>query len=759
MRRPSMLLLLCLLLLFYQHAKSQAKRPKVGLVLSGGAARGMAHIGILKAMEKAGLRPDYITGTSMGSIMGGLYAIGYSADQIDSIASHVNWDEILTNKVPMNKIVVEEKPFYGRYVVETPVEWPLKLKLPMGLLEGQNLSEMLFNLTRPVHNIDSFSRFPIPFACVATDISTGKPVVLNKGNLAKSLRASMAIPTIFTPVVIDDKLLVDGGLVRNFPVQEVIDMGADIVIGVFVSTDLMEKEKLNSFFSLLFQSSWVLSAYDSRAQAEKVNYYIEPELTGISSGSFGLTKEIIAKGMETGEKYYPVFKKLADSLNAIAPQLPPQLPDHVTSYILNEVKVIGNDKIPAELIIGKLKIDKNAEVSADEIEKKVSLLFGTRYFDNVGYQIKKDGEQYDLIVIVKETSPGKIKAAIHYDTENKAGINLNYTLRNALLPNSRIILEADLAEFPRINLNYLKYMGRYQRAAAMLDLHYDSFEPELSTGTSNKKELFTINQFSTALSLFTTGAVNHSFGASLSSLYFNLKPQSSLDPLVNAFEYVHYSSYKSTIEFRSDDTNERYYPKSGMYSEVSASYFFGSNARFRYETDSVSIEQGLPASDILLLHGDITKIFPLTRFLSVYTGAGMSTSLLSGEKSLLPDILANTYFGGVRPRIFGSQAFYGANNYEYSATSYFIGKLDLQFQLIKRLFLTAGVNYINIKYPMDWMIKDFEVNGDLNDNKIWRVGYGAALGYQTIIGPISVSASMDSHDKKLLTNFGMGFYF
>ncbi|HEX5026983.1 MAG TPA: patatin-like phospholipase family protein, partial [Agriterribacter sp.] len=650
MRRTSMLLLLCPFFFFHQHARSQAKRPKVGLVLSGGAARGMAHIGILKAMEKAGLRPDYITGTSMGSIMGGLYAIGYSADQIDSIASNVKWDEILSNKVPMNKIVVEEKPFYGRYLIETPVEWPLKLKLPMGLLEGQNLSEMLFNLTRPVHNIDSFSRFPIPFACVATDISTGKPVVLNKGNLAKSLRASMAIPTIFTPVVIDDKLLVDGGLVRNFPVQEVIDMGADIVIGVFVSTDLMEKDELNSFFSLLLQSSWVLSAYDSRAQAGKVNYYIEPELTGISSGSFSLTKEIIAKGMETGEKYYPVFKKLADSLNAIAPQLPPQLPDNTNSYILNEVKVIGNHKIPAELITGKLKIDKNAEVSADEIEKKVSLLFGTGYFDNVGYQLKKDGDQYDLIVIVKETSPGKIKAAIHYDTENKAGINFNYTLRNALLPNSRIILEADLAEFPRINLNYLKYLGRHQRAAAMLDLHYDSFEPELSITNSNKKELYTINQYSTAVSLFTTNAVNHSFGASLSSLYLTLKPQSSPDPLVNAFDYVHYSSYKSTIAFRSDDTNERYYPKRGMHSEISASYFFGSSAKFKYENDSISLKQGLPASDIILLHGDITRIFPATRFLSVYTGAGMSTSFLNQKKSVLPDILADTYFGGVRPR-------------------------------------------------------------------------------------------------------------
>ena len=221
----------------------------------------MAHIGIIRAMEKAGLTPDYITGTSMGSIVGALYAIGYSSDDIESIVTNVDWDVLLSNKIPLNQITFEEKSYYGRYIAELPVNG-IKVGLPKGLIEGQKLSEQLSRLTRSVHDIEDFNNLPIPFACVAADIATGEPIVLNKGSLAEAIRASMAIPTVFTPVEIDGHLLVDGGLVRNFPVEEIIDMGADIVIGVFVSSDLSSKEELDDLVSLLTQSAFVTSAFD-----------------------------------------------------------------------------------------------------------------------------------------------------------------------------------------------------------------------------------------------------------------------------------------------------------------------------------------------------------------------------------------------------------------------------------------------------------------------------------------------------------------
>src|SRR5580658_10290824 len=192
-------------------------RPKIGLVLSGGGAKGLAHIGILKAIDSAGLKVDYITGTSMGSIIGGLYAIGYSADSIEKIARNIDWDLLLSNQSSMRSVIMDEKDEYGRYDIELPWvnHW---FRFSTGVIEGQELWLKFSELFRPVYNIKDFSKFSIPFKCVATDVSTGDPVVMDRGEIVSALRASMAIPGVFTAVEYDGHKMVDGGVVRNFPV-------------------------------------------------------------------------------------------------------------------------------------------------------------------------------------------------------------------------------------------------------------------------------------------------------------------------------------------------------------------------------------------------------------------------------------------------------------------------------------------------------------------------------------------------------------
>ena len=175
---------------------NSGKRKKIGLVLSGGGAKGIAHVGILKAMEEEGLRPDYIAGTSMGSIIGGLYAMGYSADQLDTIVRAIDWGLVLSNNIPLTYISYEEKEYYNRYLVELPIVEG-KLKLPSGMIEGQSLSEVLTHYTWPAMKYQSFDDFPIPFRCIATDVSNGKEIVFKDGPLSEALRASMSIPTAF----------------------------------------------------------------------------------------------------------------------------------------------------------------------------------------------------------------------------------------------------------------------------------------------------------------------------------------------------------------------------------------------------------------------------------------------------------------------------------------------------------------------------------------------------------------------------------
>src|SRR5574343_368035 len=205
------------------HAQQlQAKnRPKVGLALSGGGAKGLSHIGALMVLEKAGIRVDYIVGTSMGAVIGALYSMGYSADTIAQIARTEDWDYMLAGKPGLRQISIEEKADFGRYLLEIPIV-EKRLKFPRGLIDGQELSVELSRLTFPVYGIKNFTRLPIPFKCIATDITNGEIVVLDSGNLAEAVRASMAIPSIFTPVKYQNRLLVDGGIVRNFPVEHEI---------------------------------------------------------------------------------------------------------------------------------------------------------------------------------------------------------------------------------------------------------------------------------------------------------------------------------------------------------------------------------------------------------------------------------------------------------------------------------------------------------------------------------------------------------
>ncbi len=267
-------------------AQGVTEKPKrLGLVLSGGGAKGLAHIGVLKVLEEEGLRPDVITGTSMGSLIGGLYACGYSAAQIEAIVLDIHWDDVLTNKIPLDRIAIEEKPFYGRFLLELPFNG-LKPSIPSGLIRGQKIDELIRRLTLPYHGTTNFDSLPIPFACVATDVGRGQAVLQRHGLLADALRASMSIPTIFSPPVRDTMLLVDGGTLRNFPVSDAKDMGADLVIGVQVGDGLVAAEY-----------PYVLPIWGE--QATKAGFDL-PYSAGISTQYFGQRSDLIIENLMVG---------------------------------------------------------------------------------------------------------------------------------------------------------------------------------------------------------------------------------------------------------------------------------------------------------------------------------------------------------------------------------------------------------------------------------------------------------------------------
>ncbi|MCF6360842.1 MAG: patatin-like phospholipase family protein [Cyclobacteriaceae bacterium] len=752
-------------------AQTKAQRPKVGLVLSGGGAKGMAHIGVIKAMEEAGLYPDYITGTSMGSIIGALYAIGYSADEIKELSLAIKWEDVLTNDIPLDKVAFEEKSFYGRYFIELPIQ-NKKIGLPQGLIEGQELTMLLNKITRPAHGITDFHKLPIPFECIAADIETGKAVVLKSGSLALAMRASMSIPTFFTPTTIDSTLYVDGGLIRNFPVQEAIDMGADIIIGVFVSSDLAKKEDLTNMVSILAQSAFVFSAHDSNEQTKLVDIYIEPDLTGYSTASFWDGAAIIKKGEEAGEKFAAVFKQLADSLDKFGPvRVPKKLPVN-NDYSFKTISIKGNEKVPDELIIGKLRIAENTPINIDELEKRINLLYGTLYFSKVLYSI--DEVNSELNIIVKEAPKNSIKVAAHYDSDNKAGINLNLTSRNFLLPSSRFIMEYDLAQNPRVDINYFKYLGKKQNMAVVLNaawLKYDlpsywsENKEEKNQSDNELSSLFQDNSINLSVALQGTYRSNVTFGAKLEYLNHSISPivSDSINSIGIKFvlDKLSTKDWGTQVYLRSNTLNKPFFATKGIRTDLRAGYLFDRNFLFKIkgndfkDVDNPTGEIEASTTPEYLLYGTFNLQVAVPIFKKITFLYGLSLRLSNGTTNL-EDFPFRTFIGGERP--------VGTVVYRYEATpakrfdilNVATATAALQWEFHKDIYLTVKADYLESQYPMKWIDKSMLIENIGAFPR--RLGFSGKLSYDSMIGPISIGIGKDQYLSGVHGFFGFGYY-
>src|SRR5690606_38680671 len=361
--------LICMFSSFGQ--KHNPDDPKVGLVLSGGGAKGLAHIGALKAIEEAGIRVDYIGGTSMGAIVGSLYAAGYSAKQLDSIFRITNFDVLLQDHIPRSSMSFYEKRNYETYIGALPFD-NFKVSLPTSLSKGQNLYNLLTKLFFNVEGINDFNELPIPFFCMATDVETGDPIKIDNGYLPKAVAASAAIPSFFEPVLYQDKLLVDGGVVNNYPVDEVIEMGADIIIGVDVQDSLLKRDKLKSATDVLVQINYYNTINAMTDKLTKTDLYIKTNITSFDVLSFGKGKDIIQSG------YQAVVNKLS-SLDSIAalqilkpkPRRPARVKD---SFLINKLIFEGNEKYTRAYLKGKLRYTTEEYTTFDAIGTGMSNL-------------------------------------------------------------------------------------------------------------------------------------------------------------------------------------------------------------------------------------------------------------------------------------------------------------------------------------------------------------------------------------------------
>ncbi|QCK16750.1 patatin-like phospholipase family protein [Mangrovivirga cuniculi] len=749
--------LILIFLFLHLNLLSQENRPKIGLVLSGGGAKGIAHIGVLKAMEEAGLTPDYITGTSMGSIIGGLYSIGYSADELAEIAKTADWEYLLSNKIPLDRVTFEEKFYYGRYLLEFYYQ-DKKIVTPRGIIEGQALLDYFSYLTRPVHDLRNFDEFPIPFKCVATDIETGEPVVLDKGSLAMAMRASMAIPSIFTPVTIDDKLLVDGGLVRNMPVDEVLDMGADIIIGVFVSSDLDPAENLNSPLAILSQATFIKSAFDSRKQMDKCDILISPDLKEFSTGSFSSAQGILEQGNKAGNDYKKVFKNLADSLKKIEPLNKIDKPKISDEYIISKIIVKGNKVIPDEYIIGKMRIDPGEIVSINKIEEQISIIYGTQYFERIWYEINKNDSTYSLHIDVVERPKVQFRFAYHYDTENSGGVVINTTLRNLLLNKSRLIFEANLATQPSYLMDYFKYLGEKQKVAFRARGLHSRNDLPLYDEEGNVNNEFRHRYSIIGINFQSTIKRNSTYGFGIEWTHTDLTPE-IVQENVEFLTKVVYNNARLRLFYRYNNLNKRYFPSEGIKLDIIASTTVGSNGTFTLG-DTLEIDENnesieiIQTSAINTLEVNVDPIIPLNDKISIIN---QNRLRISTQETGFFNFSEYDFVGGFTPAIINSYQYWGGGIKEFYLANYFYSKVGIQYEVKNNLFLTAIINYLDTENPMKWIYPN--VDTGLAGDRSSRFGYGMKIGYMSPVGPFAFAFAKDHYRKGWQTSLIIGFHY
>lgn len=450
--------LFCLLLILTIYSKLPA--VKIGYALSGGGARGLAHIGMLKVMEEVGLRPDYISGTSIGALVGGLYAMGYSAVEIESLFISTNWNTLFDDGYDRKNLYIGQKRWfpYGNTSFRLDDFWnPL---LPEAVISGNRINLELFRIFSPASTIKDFSRLPIPFSAVTTDLTTGQQHIFSSGSLIQSVRASMSIPSLMQPFSLNNSLYIDGGLSQNLPGKQAKDMGAEFVIGLKVNSSLRDEDKLNNIIDVLDQTINIGIINRVNEQISSCDFILEPELEEFSASSFKNVRPIIQAGEEYARSIVNKLKSLRDSLKSDSDTKPVQRIAALSKVSFSRIAVYGNNHLSAQSIRDYTGLHSNTEYSISEIIKGIMQAWNSQLFETIYPVLENEDDNYVLNLYVKEKERKHLIPNLTYDLENDFVMGIALSLHNYLMKNSTFLAEAKLGGKNELNIDYVKNFGQ-----------------------------------------------------------------------------------------------------------------------------------------------------------------------------------------------------------------------------------------------------------------------------------------------------------
>lgn len=715
--------------------KDSIKRPKIGLVLSGGGAKGFAHIGVLKVLEEAGIKIDYIGGTSMGSVIGGLYASGYNASQIDSIFKQTNFDELINDYIPRSS-----KNFYGKkndelYAIVLPFS-NFRVGIPEALSKGMYNYNLLSSLTRNVRHVRDFNKLPTPFLCIGTNIETGEEVLLNKGNLVQAMMASSAFPSLFTPVEIDGNLLVDGGVVNNYPIQEVRNLGADIIIGVDVQDDLLKRKNLKNATRILVQITNLQSIEKMKNKIKDTDVYIRPDIRDFGVISFDRGEEIIRKGEEAAFAVYEKIKTLSDENHFYKK---PKLKVETDTLHIQDINTDKLDNYTKEYIRGKLRFKPGSTITYDGLKAGINNLNATQNFSTISYCLQPDGDKDDLDLVLRENpTQTYLKLGLHYDGLYKSAVLLNLTHKKTFLKNDVTSLDIILGDNFRYDFNY--YVENGFNISFGFRSRLNQFNRNVTTSLSGVlKENPNVNLINVDFMDITNQAYFQTIfvqkflmGGGLEYKYLKINSPT----LTNEDNIIEKSNYVSAFAYlKYDSLDEKYYPSSGLYFSTDLQTYMASSDYTR---------QFKPFS---IAKAEISVVRPLFRKATIKFGADAGFNIGSDSVPFFDFI-----FGGYGyNKINNFNYFYGYDFLSIAGNSYIKTDINIDYEIFKKNHINVSANFANlgddIFSSVDWV------------SMPKYTGYAIGYGLETIIGPIEVKQSWSPEMSKSFTWFSIGFQF
>ena len=746
MKQKRIILTLFLIATFFakaQNKEQESLRPKVGLVLSGGGAKGLAHIGVLKIIDSLGVQVDYVAGTSMGSIIGALYASGYSGKQLDSIFQNVDFDNIINDALPRSSTAFSERDNMEKYAVKLPFN-SFKIKLPSALSRGQNTYGLLLKLLIHVNTVDDFSKLPIPFFCIATNVENGKQVILDKGNLTQSIMASGALPSLFQPVTINDEILIDGGVVNNYPVDELRAKGMDIIIGVDVQDGLASREELTSAPDVLFQINNFRTINDMKLKVKKTDIYIKPNIKDFNVVSFDEGNNIIKVGEFAALSKLSVLRSLSSKKPNINQQINLKSIDSIT---INTTKVSGNNNYTRAYILGKLKLKSNKKISYKDFSKGVNNLVATNNFDAFEYELKDspNKEGYDLLASVKETQVNTfLKLGLHYDDLYKSAALMNLTKKKLFFKNDVGSLDIILGDNVRYNFEYLIDKGFHWSIG--LKSRYNQFNKNISaqlvldndqimTSGLNKIDVNLRDQ-TNQFYLQTLFRRDFALSAGVEHKRLEINSQTIFGNNPNEeflLEKTDYISLFGNLKF--DTYDNKYFPKKGV-------YFNGDLNIYLYASSFVE-----DFEDFSIAKADIGYAFSTSDKLAfnLQTSGGFKL----GDKS---NRTLDFAIGGYGNNLINNFIpFLGYDFISLTGNSYVKASAIADFEVFKNHHITLEGNWANI----DNNIFDSGEWFSLPDYRGYALGYAI----ETFLGPIQTKYSYSPEQRASNWFFNIGFWF